>query len=135
MAGITNALNDFGPDHVALLRSGQVSANHDVTLDPRTAEHAEAFFQLGIRADLAVPLVKSGALTVVLALHHPEPHQWTDAEIALVKDVAERTWSAAESVRAQAELRAERDKSQHLFDIMTEGFSVIDSHLSTPIKI
>ena len=127
MAGMTRALNDFGPDHVAQLRTGQVSANHDVTLDSRTADHAQAFIERGIRADLAVPLVKSGALTVILALHHPTPHQWTAAEIDLVKDTAERTWSAAESVRAQSELRAERDQSQHLFNIMTEGFSVIDN--------
>ena len=127
MAGVTRALNDFGPDHVDLLCLGQVSANHDVTLDPRTAQHAEAFAQLGIRADLAVPLVKAGALTVVFALHHALPHHWTDAEIELVKDVAERTWAAAESARAQAELRTERDQSQHIFDTMTEGFAVMDS--------
>ncbi len=127
MAGLTRALNDFGPDHVDSLRLGQVSANHDVTLDPRTAQHAAAFAQLGIRADLAVPLVKAGVLAVVLALHHPVPHHWTDAEIAVVKDVAERTWSAVETTRAQAELRAERDKSQHIFDSMTEGFALIDS--------
>lgn len=127
MAGVTGALSDYGPDHVAVLRLGQVSVNHDVTLDPRTAEHAEAFIELGIHADLAVPLVRSGALTVVLAIHHDAPHQWTEAEAALAKDTAERTWSAAESVRAQLELRAERDQSQHLFDTMTEGFSVIDS--------
>ena len=127
MAGQTRALIDFGSDHVDALRAGQVSANPDVTLDPRTAQHADAFAALGIRADLAVPLVKAGALTVVLALHHPVPHHWTDAEIAAVKDVAERTWAAVESVRAQAELRAERDKSQHIFDTMTEGFAVMDS--------
>ena len=127
MAGITSTLNDFGPEHVAALRSGQVLANPDVTLDPRTKDHAEAFAQYGIRADLAVPLVKSGALTVVLALHHPVPHPWTDVEIEVVKDVAERTWAAVESARAQAELRTERDQSQHIFDTMTEGFAVMDS--------
>jgi PAS domain S-box-containing protein len=127
MAGVTSAMNEFGPDHVTQLRAGHISVNNDVTLDPRTADHAEGFVKRGIRADLAVPLVKSGALTVVLALHHPAPHQWTEAEIAVVKDTAERTWSAAESVRAQAELRDNRDQSQHLFDTMTEGFSVIDS--------
>ena len=126
IAGVTRTLNDFGPEHLDWLRSGQVSANHDVTLDPRTAQHAEAFAQLGIRADLAVPLVKSGALTVVFSLNHALPRRWTDAEIDLMKDVAERTWAAAESVRAQAELRFERDQSQHIFDTMTEGFTVID---------
>ena len=127
MAGMTLAMNDFGPDHVGSLLSGQVSANHDVTLDPRTAQYADAFTQLGIRATLAVPLVRSGVLTVVFALHHVVPHHWTDAEIEAVTDVAERTWAAAESARAQAELRAERDKSRHIFDTMTEGFTLIDS--------
>ena len=127
MAGTTSTLNDFGPEHVAALRSGQVLANPDVTLDPRTAGHADAFAKLGIRADLAVPLIKSGELTVVLALHHSVPHDWTDEEVAVVKDVTERTWSAVETIRAQAELRAERDQSQHIFDTITEGFSVLDS--------
>ena len=126
IAGVTRTLNDFGPEHLDWLRSGQVSANHDVTLDPRTAQHAAAYAQLGIRADLAVPLVKSGALTVVFSLNHALPRRWTDAEIDLVKDVAERTWAAAESVRAQAELRAERDQSQYIFDTMSEGFAVMD---------
>ena len=126
MAGVKSTLDDFGLEHVAALRSGKISVNHDVTLDPRTADTAEKFAQLGIRADLAIPLVKSGFLTMVLALHHPAAHHWTDAEIALATDVAERTWSAAEGARAQAELQAERDQSQHLFDIMTEGFAVID---------
>ncbi len=127
LAGTTSALNDLGPVHIAALRAGQVSANYDVTLDPRTAEYAEAFTQHDIRADLAVPLVRSGALAVVIALHHAVPHRWTDAEIEVVKDVAERTWSAVEAVRAQAELRAERDQSQHIFDTLSEGFAVIDS--------
>ena len=98
-----------------------------MTLDPRTAQHAAAYAQLGIRADLAVPLVKSGALTVVFSLNSALPRRWTNAEIALMKDVAERTWAAAESARAQAELRAERDQSQYIFDTMSEGFSVVDS--------
>ena len=98
-----------------------------MTLDPRTAQHAAAYTQLGIRADLAVPLVKSGELTVVFSLNHALPRRWTDAEIDLMKDVAERTWAAAESARAQAELRAERDQSQHIFDTMTEGFAVMGS--------
>ena len=127
IAGVTRTLNDFGPEHLDSLRSGQVSANHDVTLDPRTAQHADAYARLGIRADLAVPLVKSGALTVVFSLNHALPRRWTDAEVDLMKDVAERTWAAAESARAQAELRAERDKSRHIFDTMTEGFTLIDS--------
>ena len=127
IAGVTRTLSDFGPEHLDALRAGQVSANHDVALDPRTAQHAAAYTQLGIRADLAVPLVKSGALTVVFSLNHALPRRWTDAEIDLVKDVAERTWAAAESVRAQAELRAERDQSQYIFDTMSEGFAVVDS--------
>ena len=128
ISGVTHKLNDFGLDHVAALRSGKVSANDDVTLDPRTADHAEAYAQLGIRADLAVPLVKSGALTVVLSLNKPVPHHWTEAEIDAAKETAERAWAAAQSARAQAELQADRNQNQDLFDIMVEGFALIDSN-------
>lgn len=127
IAGLTRTLNDFGAEHIDSLRSGQVCVNHDVSLDARTTQHAAAFAELGIRADLAVPLVKSGALAVVFSLNHALPRRWTDAEIDLVKDVAERTWAAAENVRAQAELRVERDQSKYIFDTMSEGFAVINS--------
>ena len=126
VAGKTNRLDDFGPENIAALRAGNVVVHNDIAIDTRTTAHRQAYEGFGIRANLAIPLVKSGALRVVLGLHHVEPHDWSPADIVVATDVAERTWAAAESARAHAELRAERDQSQYILDGMSEGFALID---------
>jgi diguanylate cyclase (GGDEF)-like protein/PAS domain S-box-containing protein len=126
VAGEVRVLNDFGPEVIAQLRSGEVLAVDDVALDLRTREQRGAYEKIGIRAHMAIPLVKSGRLTAILGVHLDRPRHWTEADISLSQDMAERTWSAVESTRAQAELRFERDQSQSIFDSMAEGFALLD---------
>jgi len=71
--------------------------------------------------------MKNGRLRAVLSLHHAEARHWTPEQIAMAEDMVDRTWFAVESARVQAELRAERDQSRHIFDSMTEGFALLDS--------
>lgn len=66
-----------------------------------------------MRANLAIPLVKSGQMIVILSLHSAQPRHWTVEEVELAAELAERTWATAEAARAQTDLRAERDLSQH----------------------
>ncbi|MFC0676714.1 PAS domain-containing protein [Lysobacter korlensis] len=124
VAGDTKTMDDFGPAIVAQLRAGLVVANHDVTRDPRTAESTAAYQAWNVRAHLLVPVIRSGELRVVLAVHSDTPREWSDDEIEIVQDVAERTWLAVEAGRAEAELRAERDLSRAIFDSMEEGFAI-----------
>ncbi len=128
IAGETRLLDSFGAANIAELRCGNVFANDGVVVDPQAAAHAEAYAKVDIRASLAIPLIKAGAFTSILNLHQIEPYHWTGEDIALAQDMAERTWSAAESARAQAELKAERDQTRYIIDSMAEGFAVIDRH-------
>ncbi|MGE5650536.1 MAG: diguanylate cyclase domain-containing protein, partial [Bacillota bacterium] len=106
MAGTTRAMDDFGPEMIAALRSGTVTAIDDVALDGRTGNHAAAYDSIGVRAELLVPLPPSGPLRVILALHRAKPHHWRTEEILVAQDTAERTWMAAEASRAEAAVRA-----------------------------
>jgi PAS domain S-box-containing protein len=128
LAGQTKTMADFGPDMIAALRAGQAVINSDVELDSRTAAHAASYAQIGVRADLLLPFIKSGKLTVVLTIQNAAPRKWQEQECRLAQEVGERTWSAVEAARAQAALRAERDQSQYIFDSMVEGFAVLDRH-------
>jgi hypothetical protein len=56
-------LDDFGPAIVASLRSGKALVMPDVQADERAAPHAAAYTAIGVRSNLAIPLVKSGRLT------------------------------------------------------------------------
>jgi len=128
LAGQTRNMADFGPDMIAALRAGQVVINHDVELDSRTAAHAGTYAKIGVRADLLLPFIKAGRLTVVLTIQNATPRTWQEWERRLAQEVGERTWAAIDAVKAEAALRAERDQSQYIFDSMVEGFAVLDRH-------
>jgi PAS domain S-box-containing protein len=119
-------LDDFGPGVVAGLRRGEPMRVDDVRLDARTAPFAGAYAAIGVRANLAVPLLRAGVLVTVLSLQDDVARAWSDDDVLVARDMAERTWSAVETARAQALLRAERDQSQYIFDSMREGFVMLD---------
>ncbi|HEY0821568.1 MAG TPA: ATP-binding protein, partial [Rhizobacter sp.] len=108
-------LDDFGSDIIAALRRGEPMVIEDVHADPRTRAHADAYASIGVRSNLAIPLLKSGRLSIVLSLQHDQPRTWSMPEIDLAIDVAERTWSAAENARAQVALQeSNRRKDEFL---------------------
>ena len=125
IAGTMRVLDDFGPVMIDALRANQPVLIGDVAADARTAQHAQSYTRLGIRSVLALPLVKSGRLTAVLILHNIEPREWSEEDVFTTREMAERTWAAVERARAQAELRAERDRSKYITDSMDEGFAQI----------
>jgi PAS domain S-box-containing protein len=119
-------LDDFGRDIVDALRRGEPMRVDDVRLDPRTASFAAAYATIGVRANLAIPLLKGGELVTILSLHDDVARAWSDDDVLVARDMAERTWSTLETARAQEQLRAERDGRQYIFASMREGFLLID---------
>ncbi|WP_246024399.1 PAS domain S-box protein [Azospirillum ramasamyi] len=103
----THDLMSFGEPVLAALRKGETLVIHDAARDPRTAapERRAAFEALEFNAVIAASLVKQGRMVAALYVHNRTPRQWRDDEVELVREVAERTWSALERVQAEAELR------------------------------
>jgi hypothetical protein len=52
---------------------------------------------------------------------------WSDTSIELARETAKRSRAALESAGARAELKAQRDQSQHILRNMIEGFMLLDS--------
>ncbi|MDB5614884.1 MAG: hybrid sensor histidine kinase/response regulator, partial [Devosia sp.] len=98
-------LDNFGPEIISELRAGRIMWVDDVNNDPRVGPSAEAFAAINTRAVLAVPLFKNRRFAAMLYLHHPEPHQWTESETGLAREVVEQTWQAVERATAEARLR------------------------------
>jgi PAS domain S-box-containing protein len=96
----THRLDDFGPQSMARQRRGETVATADVRADP--AQVQQTWEAIDTRAFVSVPLVRDGRLRASLYVNHREPHPWTDDEVALIEEVAERTWSAVERARAEA---------------------------------
>jgi hypothetical protein len=73
ISGEARALGDFSSEVIETLRSGQTVVVHDVATDPRTAPRADSYAGIDVRAIVDVPLVKAGALAVVLSLQSARP--------------------------------------------------------------
>lgn len=101
----TYRMDDFGPPIIEELKAGRVMCVDDVDNDKRVGDMAVAFHAIGSRTVLAVPLIKQSRFKAMLFLHHPVPHRWTRSDIALATEVAERTWSAVERAKSDAEKR------------------------------
>ena len=57
---------------------------------------------------VAVPLIKNEKLVAVLMVQHEQPYTWTENQISLIEETAERTWAYVE----QASIAKELDHSQ-----------------------
>jgi PAS domain S-box-containing protein len=106
----------FGPEVLSALQQGTSLVVSDALTDPRVkdAESAAAFAVLQIRSVVTVSLIRNGRFAAALYVHHKEPRHWTDEELAIIRDVAERTWSAVERAYAQANLRALAERQSFL---------------------
>ncbi len=104
-------IEDFG-DFLPDLRGGQTIVVGDVRADPRTSkpEALATFERVCIGAFLNVPLVKSGRLVAVLAVHMRQARAWTQEEVKLAQEVAERTWEAVERARVEQALRESEER-------------------------
>ena len=110
------ATGDFG-SNFATLERGETWVADDLEHDPRTGAPATwpAYRALDVRAGVAVPLSRNGALIACLFVSQATARAWSEDELRVIGDVAERAWSAIERVRAEEALRAaDRRKDEFL---------------------
>jgi signal transduction histidine kinase/PAS domain-containing protein len=97
-------LSDFGRLAVQNLSAGLPLVVND-NLAELAPEEAATFQAIGIAATICMPLVKDGRLTALMAIHDKVPHAWTPGELALIREVTERSWAHIERAGAAAELK------------------------------
>ena len=101
-----HAIDSFGSELVAAHQAGRSISVADVA----TASHLSpaeraAFADVQIGAHIDISLIRDGEFVAGLAVHSCAPRVWTADEVALVEEVAERTWAAIERARAEAALQ------------------------------
>ena len=110
------ALDAFGSGLITDLAAGQVIRIPDVREDPRTREALDAFDRLQTRSLMRAPLIRGGRLRAFLYAHDSRVREWTDEELALLQEVANRTWAEIERTRAEAELRESEERFRAIAD-------------------
>jgi PAS domain S-box-containing protein len=127
------SLADFGKLAVKNLGAGLPLVVND-NLRELAPEEAATFQAIGIAATICMPLVKEGRLTALMAIHDRLPRVWTEAELALLREVTERSWAHVERVAAVAELRDSEARYRTLFESIESGFCVVEVDLDAPDK-
>ncbi|GLZ23583.1 hypothetical protein Pstu01_02530 [Stutzerimonas stutzeri] len=97
-------LEAFGTLAVTKLRAGEAFIVDDHCAQLPAAE-AATFQQLDIAATICLPLVKEGRLTALMAIHDRVPRVWSACELALLREVTDRSWAHIERVRSAAAVR------------------------------
>lgn len=121
-------LADFGKLAVERLSAGEPLVLHD-NLSELPPQESATFQNIGIAATICMPLVKEGRLTALMAVHDRVPRLWTDADLALVREVTARSWAHVERIAATAELRASEARYRTLFGSIDAGFCVVEVDL------
>ncbi|MEH2084770.1 MAG: ATP-binding protein [Nostoc sp.] len=107
------------PEFTDYLHAGSVFNVPDFSAYPLFNQRVvERYTSIGMQSVLGVPLVKNRRLIAVLLVADTSLREWSESEITLLQDVAERTWATIERARTEVELRESelqriREQSAH----------------------
>lgn len=102
-------LSSYSPITFEDMKEGRVVRNADSKIDPRTTDlYKRVYERTGERSYVAVPLMRDRQWKASLWISDDQPREWAEAEVALLKVIAERVWLAVEKHRSDESLRASR---------------------------
>lgn len=87
------------------LKLGEFTVINDVRVDPRTSGSATGLEGKSTRSFVNAPVLEQGKLVAVFFVNHPEAREWSEGDLALIKDFAERTHNAVARSRGEHALR------------------------------
>ncbi len=111
-------LDGFGPERIVRQRRGETEVCADVRSD--LTQDAAVWAAIDTRAFVSVALVRDGRFRASLFVNARGPRRWTPDEVALVEEVAARTWDAVERARAEAR---QRELNETLEQRVTEALA------------
>ncbi len=103
LAGVLQ-FRDYG-SYIEDLARGETVTIADARLDSRTRDTAAALAGISAQALVNMPLVEQGGFVALLYANHATARAWSQAELMLMREVAERVRVATERARAEADSR------------------------------
>ena len=126
-------LADFGELAVRELSAGRPLIINDNLAELKPAE-AKTFRDLGVAATICMPLIKEGRLSALMAIHDKDPHAWSDYELALIREVTERSWAHVQRVGAEGALRERDARNRQILD-STVDYGIVATDLEGTITL
>lgn len=130
-AGRTYQLKEIVPAGIEMIRQGQPLMVEDVKVHPALNDPSlQAWYSsYNLRAFLSVPLLKTDKLKVIAYVYSAIPRTWTSDDVALIEDVADRTWIAVGKVRAEREAREKDARFRMIAESLPALVWIIDLNL------
>jgi len=100
----TVPLRNYG-SFIDSLKQGEFTVINDVRVDPRTAVASAALEGKSTRSFVNAPVLEHGTLVAVFFVNHDEARNWSDDDLGLIKEFADRTRIAVARARGAHALR------------------------------
>ena len=118
LAGTLN-LRDYG-SFIDDLKLGIFTSIDDVDGDPRTREAAAALKGRSATALVNVPIMEENRLVATIFVNNAFEREWLSGDLALIKEIAERTRTASERMRNEIAVRLSEAKFRTITDAMPQ---------------
>jgi PAS domain S-box-containing protein len=118
LAGVLH-FRDYG-SYIEDLRRGETVVFADAEVDPRVGDRADALKAISARSVVNMPVLERDGMVALLYLNHATPREWLPDELALIREVAERTRTAVERRRAETDLHKNEGRLRFLDNLNKE---------------
>ncbi|SFM31431.1 PAS domain S-box protein [Methylobacterium pseudosasicola] len=125
----TLRFRDFGT-YVDDLKRGETVVVSDARADARTAAFAEALKERCARAFVNAPVFEHGRFVALLYVSTCHARQWSEDELAFIREVAVRTRAATARRQAETALRASETELRLVTDAVPFLISFVDLTLT-----
>lgn len=112
LAGVLR-FRDYG-SYIEDLKRGDTVVFDDADTDPRTRANSQALKDISAQAVVNMPVVERGRFVALLYANHARARAWSDDDLVLIREVAERVRTATERARAE-QLRRESEEQFKVF--------------------
>jgi signal transduction histidine kinase len=110
---------------VAVIRTGNAFIAEDVSDMPEVQPQLDRYLANQMKALVAVPLMKDGQMVACLAITSSVSRRWSQSEISLLQEAAERTWEAVERGRYESALKKNEQLLSTIFESLPVGVGLI----------
>nr|WP_246482458.1 HWE histidine kinase domain-containing protein [Methylopila capsulata] len=120
-------LTDYGGAMAMATAAGEVIVRNDLDADPDlSAEERARFSDIGVAANLVVPIAREGRAFALVFVHADRPRRWRSREIATFRDAVDRMSLAYERALATHRMEQSERRFAALFSQTAVGFAEID---------